>query len=115
MATPVIMPRQGQSVESCTITKWHKKKGDIVKTGDLLFSYETDKASFDEEAKFEGILLEIYFEEGDDVPVLSNIGVIGIAGENTEGFNPKRNNISENNLSGNNISRNNISGKEVST
>ena len=48
MATPVIMPRQGQSVESCIISKWHKKVGDMVAEGDMLFSYETDKASFDE-------------------------------------------------------------------
>ena len=39
MATPVIMPRQGQSVESCIITKFHKKKGDPVAVGDKLFSY----------------------------------------------------------------------------
>ena len=44
MATPVIMPRQGQSVESCIIGKWHKKQGDSVAVGDLLFTYETDKA-----------------------------------------------------------------------
>ena len=48
MAVPVIMPKQGQSVESCIITKWHKKIGDRVEAGDVLFSYETDKASFEE-------------------------------------------------------------------
>ena len=48
MAIAVIMPRQGQSVESCVITEWHKKKGDRVRVGDILFSYETDKSSFDE-------------------------------------------------------------------
>ena len=51
MATVVIMPRQGQSVESCVITSWAKKVGDPVHTGETLFSYETDKAAFDEEAK----------------------------------------------------------------
>ena len=35
MATPVIMPRQGQSVESCIIAKWHKQKGDKVEVGDM--------------------------------------------------------------------------------
>ena len=54
MATPVIMPRQGQSVESCIITKWNKQVGDSVAVGDILFSYETDKAAFDEEAKEAG-------------------------------------------------------------
>ena len=54
MATPVIMPRQGQSVESCIIGKWHKKQGDSVAVGDLLFTYETDKAIFDEAATVAG-------------------------------------------------------------
>ena len=51
------MPRQGQSVETCIITQWSKRKGDPVRTGDILFSYETDKASFDVEAQEDGILL----------------------------------------------------------
>jgi len=88
MATPVIMPRQGQSVESCIISKWHKKKGDKVQVGDLLFTYETDKSTFDEEAKVEGILLDIFFEEGDDVPVLTNVCVIGQEGESAAAFAP---------------------------
>lgn len=88
MAIPVIMPRQGQSVESCIITKWHKKKGDKVQAGEILFSYETDKASFDEEAKVEGVLLEVFFQEGDEVPCLSNVCVIGNEGESADEFNP---------------------------
>jgi len=89
MAIPVIMPRQGQSVESCIISKWHKKKGDKVKIGDLLFTYETDKATFDEEAKVEGTLIEVFFEEGDDVPVLTNVCVIGEEGESAAEFDPR--------------------------
>ena len=64
MAIPVIMPKQGQSVETCIITKWFKKKGDRILTGDLLFSYETDKAAFDLESPADGILLEVIFGEG---------------------------------------------------
>lgn len=81
MAVDVIMPRQGQSVESCIITQWHKSKGDKVSTGELLFSYETDKAAFDEEAKEDGVILEIKYEEGDEVPVLEPVAVIGKEGE----------------------------------
>lgn len=88
MATPIIMPRQGQSVESCIIAKWYKKKGEKVEIGDILFSYETDKASFDEEAKVTGVMLDIFFEEGDDVPCLLNVCVIGNEGENAAEFNP---------------------------
>ena len=86
MAIPVIMPKQGQSVESCIISQWFKKKGDNVKVSELLFSYETDKASFEEEAKADGILLEIFYGEGDEVPVLSNVAVIGKAEESVEEF-----------------------------
>ncbi len=89
MATPVIMPRQGQSVESCIIAEWAKKKGDKVEVGDLLFSYETDKASFEETAKESGTLLEIFFEEGDDVPCLLNVCVIGEPGEDVSAFRPE--------------------------
>jgi pyruvate dehydrogenase E2 component (dihydrolipoamide acetyltransferase) len=95
MATPVIMPRQGQSVESCIISKWHKKKGDKVKAGDVLFTYETDKATFDEEAKVDGTILEIFFDEGDDIPVLTNVCVIGTEGESTSEFDPRVESTSE--------------------
>ncbi|MCL2427550.1 MAG: 2-oxo acid dehydrogenase subunit E2, partial [Oscillospiraceae bacterium] len=80
---------QGQSVESCLIGNWHKKKGDAVSVGDLLFTYETDKATFEEEATVSGILLDIFFEEGDDVECLVNVCVIGEEGESTEEFRPK--------------------------
>ena len=89
MANPVIMPRQGQSVETCIITQWHKKPGDQIDEGDVLFSYETDKASFEEEAKEKGVLLTVFYEEGDEVPVLTNVAVIGQEGESTDEFNPE--------------------------
>ena len=81
MAHIVIMPRQGQSVESCALGKWHKKKGDSVAAGDLLFTYETDKAAFEEYAKESGTLLEIFYDEGDDVPCLADVCAIGREGE----------------------------------
>lgn len=86
MANPVIMPKQGQSVETCIITGWFKKKGDEVRTGDILFSYETDKAAFDMESPSDGVLLDIFFKEGDEVPVLVNVAVIGSPGEETASF-----------------------------
>ena len=88
MAIPVIMPRQGQSVESCIITAWNKKVGDTVEKGDVLFSYETDKSSFDETAPESGKLLAIFHEEGDDVPCLENVCVIGADGEDFAQFAP---------------------------
>jgi len=91
MATPVIMPKQGQSVETCIITDWHKKKGEVVHTGDILFSYETDKAAFDLESTSEGIILDIFFGEGEEVPVLLTVAVIGAEGEESESFRFRKN------------------------
>ena len=88
MAVAVIMPRQGQSVESCIITKWLKHPGDAVVSGDVLFSYETDKAAFEESAKVSGTLLAAFFQEGDDVPCLTNVCVIGNPGEDFSQFDP---------------------------
>ncbi len=87
MAIAVIMPKQGQSVETCIITKWFRKKGESVSVGDILFSYETDKAAFDLESPADGFLLEQFFDEGAEVPVLSNVAVIGKPGEATDSFN----------------------------
>lgn len=88
MATPVIMPRQGQSVESCIITEWKKNVGDKVSVGDALFSYETDKSTFEEQAKVEGTLLAVFYHAEDDVPVLLNVAVIGNPGESFAEFAP---------------------------
>lgn len=81
MATAVIMPRQGQSVENCIITSWNKKKGDRVEAGEILFSYETDKSAFDEPSPVSGTVLEIMYGEGDVVDCLENVCVIGEEGE----------------------------------
>jgi len=88
MAIPVIMPKQGQSVETCIITQWFKAAGDKVSTGDILFSYETDKAAFDLESPADGILLETFFGEGDEVPVLVNVAIIGQKGESYDSLKP---------------------------
>lgn len=88
MAQVVIMPKQGQSVESCIVSEFKKKVGDQVAVGDVLFSYETDKASFDEESKVAGIVLACFFADGDEIPVLTNVMVIGNPGESFAEFAP---------------------------
>ena len=80
-AKPVTMPKAGITVESCILTKWNVKVGDTVKVGDVMFSYETDKSSFDYQAEIEGEVLAIFCEEGDEVPVLSNVCAVGEHGE----------------------------------
>ncbi|NRA37695.1 MAG: 2-oxo acid dehydrogenase subunit E2 [Planctomycetes bacterium] len=88
MATPVIMPKQGNSVESCIIVQWMKDVGETVAAGDALCEIETDKATFEVEAPAAGVLVARFFEADDDVPVLINIAVIGDAGEDVSALKP---------------------------
>jgi pyruvate dehydrogenase E2 component (dihydrolipoamide acetyltransferase) len=75
------MPRQGNTVESCVLVGWHAKEGASIAAADLLCEVETDKAVFEVPAGFDGIVLKLLVAEGDDVPVLEPIAVIGEAGE----------------------------------
>ena len=88
MANAVIMPKAGITVESCIIGTWEKKVGDEIKVGDILFTYETDKASFECESTAEGTLLEIFYNEGDEVPCLVNVCAIGNAGDDCSALRP---------------------------
>ncbi len=88
LANAVIMPKAGITVESCIIGTWEKKVGDSVKVGDVLFTYETDKASFECESTEEGTLLEIFYQEGDEVPCLVNVCAIGNPGEDCSALRP---------------------------
>jgi len=89
MANAVLMPKAGITVESCIIGKWEKKVGDKIALGDILFTYETDKASFECESTAEGELLEIFFQDGDEVPCLVNVCAIGNKGEDCSALRPE--------------------------
>ncbi len=88
MANAVVMPKAGITVESCIIGTWEKKVGDSVKVGDVLFTYETDKASFECESTEEGTLLEIFYQDGDEVPCLVNVCAVGNPGEDCSALRP---------------------------
>lgn len=88
MANVVLMPQAGITVESCVIGSWKKKVGDPVAMGEVLFEYETDKALFECESTAEGTLLEIFFGDGEEVPVLTAVCAIGEAGEDVSSLRP---------------------------
>ena len=88
MATPVMMPNVGITVETCVLTKWMKNKGETVEEGEVLFTYETDKSTLEQEAPVSGTVLEVFFGEDADVPVMTNVCVIGAPGEDVEEFRP---------------------------
>jgi pyruvate dehydrogenase E2 component (dihydrolipoamide acetyltransferase) len=81
MAQVVVMPKLGNTVESCIIVKWNIEEGQAVAADAVLCEIETDKATMDVPAGAAGVLLKRLAAEGDDVPVLAPIAVVGQAGE----------------------------------
>jgi len=89
LAEAVVMPKLGNTVESAIILSWHVAVGDTVRPGDLLCEIETDKATLEIESSAGGILLAQLCAAGDEAPVLSNIAVVGSAGESIAEFEPR--------------------------
>src|SRR5687767_13852291 len=89
MATPVEIPKLGNTVEECIVASWRKRKGDAVSAGEVIAEIETDKATFEVPSPIDGTLLEIFFEEGALVPVFTNLFVVGEPGESVDAFRPR--------------------------
>ncbi|HPA37877.1 MAG TPA: pyruvate dehydrogenase complex E1 component subunit beta, partial [Phenylobacterium sp.] len=62
--TDVLMPALSPTMEEGTLAKWHVKKGDTVRSGDVIAEIETDKATMEVEAVDEGVIEEILVPEG---------------------------------------------------
>jgi pyruvate dehydrogenase E1 component beta subunit len=64
MSVDILMPALSPTMEEGTLSKWLKKEGDTVKSGDIIAEIETDKATMEVEAVDEGILSRIVVPEG---------------------------------------------------
>jgi pyruvate dehydrogenase E2 component (dihydrolipoamide acetyltransferase) len=80
----VTMPKLSDTMLEGTLVKWHKKKGDKVEVGDILAEVETDKATMEMESFEEGILSELYVDEGAVIKVGDQIALILGDGESAE-------------------------------
>src|ERR1700740_875783 len=74
------MPKLSDTMTEGTLVTWKKKKGDKVSAGEVLAEIETDKATMEWESPEDGILAEIYVEEGGKVNVGDKIAFIGEKG-----------------------------------
>lgn len=72
----IIVPTLGESVSEATIAKWHKNKGDQVKTDELILELETDKVTLEVNAPCDGVIEELSAKEGDSVTVGQVLGNI---------------------------------------
>jgi pyruvate dehydrogenase E2 component (dihydrolipoamide acetyltransferase) len=76
MRYEIKMPKLGFDMETGTIVRWVKQKGDYVEAGKPVLEVETDKATIEVEALNSGLLTDILAEEGDTVPVGVAIGIL---------------------------------------
>ncbi len=81
MATEVVIPVLGITVERGKIVEWVKNEGDSVKKGETIFIVETDKVVTEVESPASGILARILILQGIEVPVLTVVAVITAPGE----------------------------------
>ena len=79
--TEVIMPKMGDGMEEGTLLEWLKKDGDSVKSGEVIGTIQTDKATLELEAPGSGKLTGILLEPGGTVPVGKPIAAIVKDGE----------------------------------
>lgn len=86
MAEFIVMPTLGFDMEEGTMGSWLKNVGDPVQKGDVLAEIESDKVTQELQARADGVLLAVFAEPGDMVPVGANLGIIGSEGEDISGM-----------------------------
>src|SRR5271170_5303438 len=85
MPTEVLMPALSPTMEKGNLSKWLKKEGDTVKSGDVIAEIETDKATMEVEAVDEGTLGKIVVPEGSQaVKVGAVIAIVLEEGESAD-------------------------------
>ncbi|NGO64085.1 pyruvate dehydrogenase complex E1 component subunit beta [Rhizobium daejeonense] len=82
MPIDILMPALSPTMEEGTLSKWVKKEGDAVKSGDVIAEIETDKATMEVEAVDEGVLGKLLVAAGtENVKVNTPIAVLLQDGE----------------------------------
>ncbi len=81
MATEIVMPKLGLTMESGAISAWLVAEGQEVQKGQALLEIATDKVTMEVEAQADGILRKILVPVGQEVPVSTTIGVIAAEDE----------------------------------
>ncbi len=84
MAEVIIMPKLGFNMDEGELVAWHKKVGDKVSKGEVIFEINTDKTVMPIESTSDGTLLKIMIDEGESAEVFTPIAVIGEAGEDPD-------------------------------
>jgi pyruvate dehydrogenase E2 component (dihydrolipoamide acetyltransferase) len=89
MPITIEMPKLSDTMTEGTLVRWIKKVGDNVAVGDVLAEVETDKATMEMEAFDEGVLAEVYVQDGNKVEVGQKLAILVGKGEKIDSGGPK--------------------------
>jgi pyruvate dehydrogenase E2 component (dihydrolipoamide acetyltransferase) len=81
MATRILLPKFGQTVETSEITQWLVTEGALIAKGTILCEIATDKSTLEVESQFAGTLLRILLPIGTSAPVGCVMALLGEANE----------------------------------
>ena len=81
MATEVRLPQWSMGMEEGQVVMWHKQVGDVVAVDEPLVEIEAEKTTDDVLAPVAGTILKILVAEGETVPALTVLALIGEPGE----------------------------------
>ncbi|WP_165219784.1 pyruvate dehydrogenase complex E1 component subunit beta [Affinirhizobium pseudoryzae] len=85
MPINILMPALSPTMEEGTLSKWLKKEGDTVTSGDVIAEIETDKATMEVEAVDEGVIGKLLIDAGtENVKVNTPIAVLLQEGESAD-------------------------------
>jgi len=85
MPIDILMPALSPTMEEGTLSKWLKKEGDKVTSGDVIAEIETDKATMEVEAVDEGVIGKLLIEAGtENVKVNTKIAILLAEGETAD-------------------------------
>src|ERR1700681_1226767 len=84
MPIAIEMPKLSDTMTEGTLVRWVKKVGDTVAVGDVLAEVETDKATMEMEAFDEGVLTEIYVQDGNKGEVGQKLALLLAKGEKAD-------------------------------
>lgn len=76
MVTVIEMPSLSSTMKKGKVVKWHKREGDFVNKGEILFEVQTDKVNVEVDSLVTGFLRRVLLREGLEAPVHTPIAVI---------------------------------------
>jgi len=81
VSAEIILPKIDEAMTKGKIVEWKKKEGEWVEKGEILFTVETEKVTWEVEAPEAGILSQVKYKPGDEVLVGTIVAFVLKTGE----------------------------------